>query len=68
MECKDQVASAAKKVNKTLGMIKRYFKYINKDAFEVLYTILSSVPHMLLSEVSLLETCSIIASFGNYKL
>ena len=33
---KDRVASAAKKGNKTLGMLKRYFDYINKDAFEVL--------------------------------
>ena len=32
MKFKDQVASAAKKANKTLGMIKRNFKY-----FEVLY-------------------------------
>ena len=37
MKFKDQVASAAKKANKTLGMIKRNFEYVNKDAFEVLY-------------------------------
>ena len=37
MKFKDQVASAAKKANKTLGMIKRNFKYVNKKAFEVLY-------------------------------
>ena len=37
MKFKDQVASAAKKANKTLGMIKRNFKYVNKEAFEVLY-------------------------------
>ena len=34
---KDQVSSAAKKANKTLGMIKRNFKYVIKQAFEVLY-------------------------------
>ena len=37
---KDQVASAAKKANKTLGMMKGNFEYINKDAFEVLYGML----------------------------
>ena len=37
MKSKDQVASAAKKANKTLGMIKWNFEYINKEAFEVLY-------------------------------
>ena len=37
MKFKDQVASAAKKANNTLGMIKRNFEYVNKDAFEVLY-------------------------------
>ena len=37
MKFKDQVASAAKKANKKLGMIKINFKCINKDAFEVLY-------------------------------
>ena len=37
MKFKDQVASAAEKANKTLGMIKRNFKYVNKEAFEVLY-------------------------------
>ena len=37
MKFKDEVASAAKKDNKTLGMIKINFKYINKEAFEVLY-------------------------------
>ena len=37
MKFKDQVASAAKKANKTLGMIKRNFKCVNKEAFEVLY-------------------------------
>ena len=37
---KDQVASAAKKANKTLGMIKRNFKYVNTEAFEVLYGML----------------------------
>ena len=36
MKFKDQVASAAKKANKTLGMIKINFKYVNKEAFEVL--------------------------------
>ena len=40
MKLKDQVASAAKKANKTLGMIKRNFEYINKDAFEVLYMLM----------------------------
>ena len=34
---KDQVASAAKKATTTLGMIKRNFKYVYKEAFEVLY-------------------------------
>ena len=34
---KDHVAFAAKKANKTLGMIKRNFKCIDKDKFEVLY-------------------------------
>ena len=38
MKFKNQVASAAKKANKTLGMIKRNFKCINKDMFEVLYS------------------------------
>ena len=37
MKFEDQVASAAKKANKTLEMIKRNFKYVNKKAFEVLY-------------------------------
>ena len=37
MKFKDQVASAAKKANKTLGMIKRNFKFVIKEAFEVLY-------------------------------
>ena len=37
MKFKDQVASAAKKANKTEGMMKRNFKYVNKEAFEVLY-------------------------------
>ena len=37
MKLKEHVASAAKKANKTLGMIKRNFEYINKEAFEVLY-------------------------------
>ena len=32
-----QVASAAKKANKTLRMITRNFKYVNKEAFKVLY-------------------------------
>ena len=36
MKFKDQVASAAKNANETLGMIKRNFEYINKEAFEVL--------------------------------
>ena len=36
MKFKDQVADAVKKANKTLGMIKRNFEYINKDVFEVL--------------------------------
>ena len=40
MKFKDQVASAVKKANKTLEMIKRNFKYINKDTFEVLYDML----------------------------
>ena len=34
---KDQVASAAKKANKTLGMIQTNVKHSNKNAFEVLY-------------------------------
>ena len=34
---KEQVASAAMKANKTLGMIKRNFKCVNKKAFEALY-------------------------------
>ena len=33
MKFKDQIASAAKKANKTLGMIKRNFEHIKKDAF-----------------------------------
>ena len=37
MKFKDHVAPAAEKANKTLGMINRNFKYINKDTFEVLY-------------------------------
>ena len=37
MKFKDQVASTAKKANKTLGMIKRNFEFINEDAFEMLY-------------------------------
>ena len=37
MKFKDQVVSAAKKANKTIGMIKRNFDYINKDTFEVFY-------------------------------
>ena len=37
LKFKDQVASAAKKANKTLKIIKRNFEYINKDALEVLY-------------------------------
>ena len=37
MKFKDQVASAAKKANTTLGMRKRNVEYINKDTFEVLY-------------------------------
>ena len=37
MKFKDQVASAVKKANKTLGATKRNFKRVNKDAFEVLY-------------------------------
>ena len=37
MKFKDQVASADQKANKTLGMIKRNFKYVNKETFEVLY-------------------------------
>ena len=37
MKFKDQVASAARKANKTVGMIKRNFEYINKDVFELLY-------------------------------
>ena len=40
MKFKDQIASAAKIANKTLGMIKRNFEYINKEAFEVLYGML----------------------------
>ena len=35
MKFNDQVTSAAKRINKTLGMIKRNFKCINKDALEV---------------------------------
>ena len=31
MKFKDQVESAVKKANKTLGMIKRNFKCVNKD-------------------------------------
>ena len=34
---KDQLASAAKKANKTLGMTKRNFKCVNEEVFEVLY-------------------------------
>ena len=37
MKFKDQVASAAKKANKTLGMITRNFKCVNNETFEVLY-------------------------------
>ena len=37
IEFKNQVATAAKKANKTQGMIKRNFKCVNKEAFEVLY-------------------------------
>ena len=37
MKFKDQVASAAKKANKTLGMINRNLENINKKVFEVLY-------------------------------
>ena len=37
MKFKDQEASAAKKANKILVMIKINFKYFNKDAFKVLY-------------------------------
>ena len=37
MKFMNQVASAAKKANTTLGMIKINFEYINKDAFEVWY-------------------------------
>ena len=36
----DQVASAAKKANKTLGMIKRNFQCINNDTIEVFYGML----------------------------
>ena len=36
MKFKDQVETAAKKANKTIGMTKRNFDYINKDVFEVL--------------------------------
>ena len=38
MKFKDQIASAAMKANKTLRMTKRNFEYINKEAFEVLYS------------------------------
>ena len=37
LKFKDQVASATKKANKTLGMMKRNFEYINTEVFEVLY-------------------------------
>ena len=37
MKFQDLAASAAKKANKTLGMIERNFKCVNKDVFEVLY-------------------------------
>ena len=40
MKFKDQVASATKKANKTLGMIKGNFKCVNKEAFKVLYGML----------------------------
>ena len=33
MQFKEQVVPATKKANKTLGMIKRNFKCINKDMF-----------------------------------
>ena len=36
MKFKDQVASAAKKANKTLEIIRRNLKCVNKDLFEVL--------------------------------
>ena len=34
MKFKDQVTSVAKKANKTPGMIKRNFEYLNKDALK----------------------------------
>ena len=37
MKFKDQVASAVKKANITLRMIKRNFKCVNKEAFHVVY-------------------------------
>ena len=40
MKFKDQVSAAIKKANRTLGMIKRNFNYINREAFEVLYGVL----------------------------
>ena len=45
MKFKDQVAAAAKKANRTLGMIKRNFECMNKDMFEVLYSTLVR-PHL----------------------
>ena len=54
---KHQVAPADKKANKTLGMIKRNFEYINKEAFEVLYGTL--VRPQLKYAVHLLSPCQI---------
>jgi len=45
MKFKDQVAAAAKKANRTLGMIKRNFECMKKDMFEVLYSTLVR-PHL----------------------
>ena len=46
MKFKDQVASAAKKANKTLAMIKRNFEYINKDDLEAFYGMLVMRPQL----------------------
>jgi len=40
MKFKDQVSAAIKKANRTLGLIKRNFEFINREAFEVLYGVL----------------------------
>ena len=40
MKFKDQISAAIKKANRTLGLIKRNFECINREAFEVLYGVL----------------------------